>query len=289
MVSFLIYGILFYAKCYSLKRMSSWGPGFAKPRTNVNLSHYHHASVGSFQEEYFKLVRSVMYTLNLKEFLFVFDKVNSVSSSIGLFEYTLKKNSFIRFLPYYPSTGFNIGDRKDLVEPAIHKHVPDRPSFFKLFSMMFDLQDRIKQSIQKVYDRTEVPLFAEKRIGVCLSDKDDSMVFITKLRSYASNTSKSFNVFVSSSKEQYQAFKQACPSDWIVYSMWDALPPLIKTEEQKMDVFYALLGSIYSLEHCDILLGTHHDTMFRFLYCKEEKFRNPSKGVVIDGSSFSYF
>jgi hypothetical protein len=269
--------------------MSSWGPGFVKSRANVNLSHYHYVSFGSFQEEYFKLVRSVMYTLNLKEFLFVFDKVNSVSSSIGLFEYTLKKNSFIRFLPYYPSTGFNIGDRKDLVEPAIHKNVPDRPSFFQVFSTMFSLQDKVKQSIQKIYDKTDISVFTEKRIGVCISDGDDVMISIAKLQTYLSNSTKLLNIFVSSSKEQYQAFKQACPSDWIVYSMWDALPSIIKTEEQKMDVFYALLGSIKHLVDCYILLGSHRNTMFRFLYCKEEKFRNPMNGVVLDGSSFSYF
>jgi hypothetical protein len=269
--------------------MSSWGPGFVQQRGHINLSHYHQVGFGSFAEEYFKLIRSVMYTQSLKEFLFVFDKMNSASTSIGLFEYTLKKNNYIRFIPYYPSSGFSIADRKDLLEPSIHKHIPDRPSFFSLFASIFNLQDKIKDSIHKLYDTKEVPMFAEKRLGVCLRDGDSFDEIKAKIQPFLNQTKQSVNLFVSAGRDQYRSFKQSCPSDWIIYSMWDTLPDTIVTGEQKMDVFYASLGMIVNLQHCDLLIGSFHDPVFRFLYCFEKKFRESSKRVVVDSSSFSYF
>jgi hypothetical protein len=269
--------------------MSSWGPGFVQKKGHLNLSHYHHVGFESFAAEYFKLIRSVMYTQDLNEFLFVFDKVNSVSPSLGLFENTLKKNNYIRFLPYYPSSGFNVADRKDLVEPSIHKVVHDRPSFFVLFKSIFQLQDKIKEAINKLYTKKEISILENNRIGVCLTPIIEFQRYIDQIQKKTSPPNKPLEIFVSSTKEQYQAFKLICPSYWTLVSMWDVLPETIVTEEQKVDVFTASLGSLIALGQCEYILGSLDDPTFRFLFCQDGKFRDSTQGIVLDGSSFSYF
>jgi hypothetical protein len=269
--------------------MSSWGTGFVQ-KGHMHLAHYHFVGFESFPAEYFKLIRSIVYTQNLNEFLFVFDKVNSVSVSIGLFEYTLKKNEFIRFLHYYPPSGFHIGDRKDLLEPALQKRsmIPNVPNFFSLFASIFKVQDKIKQAVLQLYEKKEVPIDSGMRLGLCLHQGIDFKKYFEKLKQIPMQE-YSFNLFLSGTREQCDSFKSQCPSKWIVYSMWDTLPSNIVTEEQKIDMYHASFGSLLCLDNCESIIGSFHDPVFRFLYCKEGKFRDPKRGIVLDSSSFSYF
>jgi hypothetical protein len=270
--------------------MSSWGPGFVQKKGPMHLAYYHFVGFESFAAEYFKLIRSVIYTQNINEFLFVFDKVNSVSVSIGLFEYTLKKNDMIRFLLYYPTSGFHIGDRKDLLEPALQKRsiIPNVPNFFSIFVNLFKLQDKIRQAILQLYEKKEIPISSTERLGLCLHESVDFKKYFEKLK-HIPMQEPSFNLFLSGTRDQCESFKSQCPSKWIIYSMWDTLPSNIVTEEQKMDVYHASLGSLICLENCESILGSFHDPVFRFLYCKEGKFRDPKRGIVLDSSSFSFF
>ena len=270
--------------------MSSWGPGFAQAKGHRNLSHYHHVGFECFATEYFKLIRSLMYTQNLNEFLFVYDKINSVSVSIGLFDHTLKKNEFIRFLPYFPTSGFNIADRNDLLQDAFQRRalIPNVPTFFTLFRTVFSLQSTIKDHITSLYLKNEIPIYLEERIGVCLQEGLDFSLYLTKLKSYLSEHNR-LTLFLVGPRSLCEEFKSQIPTEWTVQSMWDTVPSNIVTEEQKMDVFHASLGVFVCLEHSKLVVGSFRHPVFRFMYCKESRFRDPSQGVVVDDSSFSFF
>lgn len=272
--------------------MSSWGPGFVQKRGHMILPYYHFVGIGDFADEFFKLVRSIFYAHQTNEFLFVFDKINSISTNIGLFESTLKKNSFSRYLSYYPTQGFNLAERRDILEPVLQQGPrPDKKNFFPLFSTVFDLTDKIKQQIHTVYERYEISLFDGERIGVCLMEEmTDFSNLVPKLASFAPRHGDPVSMFVStSSRDQYNSFRSQCPTNWKVVSMWDTIPPLIQTEEQKLDTLASFLGSLVALGDCSHLVGSFRQPSFRFVYSKEAKFRIPSNLTVLDGSSFSYF
>lgn len=272
--------------------MSSWGPGYVQKRGHMLLPYHHFVGMSDYANEFFKLILSVFYAHQSNEFLFLFDKVNSVSTNIGLFEFTLKKNNYIRFLSYYPSQGFNIAERRDLLEPVIQRgHGIDKQSFFALFSQVFTLQDKIKQHIINLYNRYDVSLFDADKVGLCLQENATNFSHeIAKVAQFASRPGDSVSVFLStSSRDQYKVFQSQCPTNWKCTSMWDTIPPVIQTEEQKIDALASFLGSLVALENCRHLIGSFHHPSFRFLYCKDAKYRTPSNITVLDGSSFSHF
>jgi hypothetical protein len=272
--------------------MSSWGPGFVQKKGHMILPYYHFVGFGDYAHEFFKLVRSTYYAYNTNEFLFLFDKANSVSPTFPLFELTLKKNNYIRFLTYFPSQGFNISERKDLINPILQRAPqPDKISFFSLFASMFVLQDSMKEQIYKVYQRINISPTENFQVGLCLLEKQtDFSSIVAKLLRFAARPVDPISVFVScSTREQYMKFREECPSQWSVVSMWEIIPPTIVTEEQKLESLYSYLGSMILFTNCSHLMGSFNHSMFRFIYCKEARFRTPSNITVLDGSSFSYF
>lgn len=274
------------------KRMSSWGPGFVQKKGHMILPYYHFVGFGDYADEFFKFVRSLFYAYQSNEFMFVFDKVNSASTTIGLFEYTLKRNNVSRYLSYYPTQGFNIGERRDILETMFQRgYHPDKLNFFSFFTSIFELQDKIKEQIMSLYGRAEISLFETDRIGVCLdAGESDFSSLIEKLSTFAARPGDPLSVFVSSfSKDQATQFRNQCPTNWKVVSHWDTLPPVIQTEEQKLEILVAFLGALVGLSYCSHLIGKFQHPVFRFLYCKEAKFRTPSNTTVLDSSSFSYF
>ena len=272
--------------------MSSWGPGYVQKKGHMILPYHHFVGFGDYAEEFFKLVRSMYYAHHSNEFLFIFDKANSISPAIGLFESTLKRNAFSRYLPYYPSQGFNLSDRRDLLEPILQRSpFPDKHSFFSLFSSVFDLQDRIKNQIMQLYNRKEISPFDGERIGVCLQGgQSEFSSLIERLGQFAKRPGDPVSLFVScQSRDQYILFREQCPSNWIIVSMWETIPPSILTEEQRMDALYSFFGSLVALSYCSHLLGSFRNSAFTFVYCNEPRFRAHSTFIVLDGSSFSYF
>lgn len=272
--------------------MSSWGPGFIQKRGHMILPYYHFVGFGDYAIEFFKLVRSMYYSYLANEFLFVFDKVNSISPTFPLFELTLKKNNSSRYLSYYPSQGFNICDRRDLLEPLLKQPTKiDKVSFFSFFSMVFDLQTQVKEKIVRIYERKKLTLTEQFNVGVCLIEGQQTYdAILERIKKLANRPIDPVSVFVNSaSRDEYIKFREQCPSNWTISSMWETIPPIIVTEEQKIDTLYAFLGSLILLSHCPHIIGSFKNSSFLFLYCKEERFRIPSNVTIVDGSSFSYF
>ena len=272
--------------------MSSWGPGFVQKKGHMILPYYHYVGFDNYASEFVKLVRSIYYAYHASEFLFIFDKANSANAGFALFESTLKRNNFARFLPYYPSQGFNLSDRRDLLEPILKqgpKH--DKMNFFSLFSSVFQLQDGTKDKIIKIYARKGLSPLDYFEVGVCLLEgQTEFSSLIQKLTTFAKRPIDPLSVFVSSSsREQYRAFHEQCPSQWTVSSMWEMTAPIIVTEEQTLDILFAFIGSLILLSQCSHLVGSFKNSTFLFMYCKEDKFRIPSNLTILDNSSFSYF
>ncbi len=291
MVTHLNLGKNISQKCYCLETMSSWGPGFSIKKGHSTLSHYHHVGFDVYAKEYFKMVRSVIYTHRMREFLFVFDKVNVYSSYLSLFEQTLKKNNYVKYLPYYPSQGFSIADRKDIVEPTFYKQQPpDQLDFFGLFRSIFDLQDKIKSRIYDLYNEKELP-FLEITYSICLlPDEQDFSKLIERAKQFSLPPSGLKTACIHcSSRDQYLKFREVCPSDWTVMSMWDAAPFPVVTEEQKLDSLYCYLGSLVSIQQSKYLIGSFQSPSFTFGYCIDPKFRVPENHAIVDGSKFSHF
>jgi hypothetical protein len=285
-------GNFIFRKCHFQKEMSSWGPGFVQKRGHAILPYYHFVGFGDYASEFFKLVRSIYYAYSSNEFLFIFDKANSASSSFALFESTLKRNSYARYLPYYPSQGFNINERRDLLEPILQQGArPDKMNFFSLFSSVFELQDGIKEKIINVYARKAISPFNYFDVGVCLPEgQTEFSSLIEKLTKFPARPIDPLSIFVScSTREQYMAFCKQSPSQWTLMSMWEIIPPILVTEEQHLEVLFAFLGSLISLSQCPHLIGSFKHSVFLFMYCKESKFRIPSNITLLDTSSFSYF
>ena len=285
-------GKMFSQKCHFQKEMSSWGGGFVQKKGHMILPYYHSVAFGNYADEFFKLIRSIYYAQQTNEFLFVFDKLNSITHTIGLFEFTLKKNNYVRFLPYFPSQGFDISNRKDILEQAFQKPPsPEKLLFFPLFASVFDLQNKIKEQITKVYARKEISLFDGNRLGICLHNgQTDFQSLLNKISPFAKRPIDPVSLFVSSSsREQYKEFREKCPPHWLLVSMWETIPPTLLTEEQQLETLYSFLGAVVCLSDSVHLFGSFQDPVFRFMYCKEAKFRTPSNRTVMDGSSFSYF
>lgn len=272
--------------------MSSWGPGFVQKKGHMILPYHHFVGFGDYASEFFKLVRSMYYSYIANEFLFVFDKANSISPAFALFELTLKKNTHCRFLPYYPSQGFNISERRDLLEPIL-KQGPraDRIHFFGLFSSVFELQDQIKEKIQRIFQRKDLSPVQYFDVGLCLPpDQQEFTSIIEKLTKFAPRPVDPISVFVcSSTRDQYINFRSQCPTNWNICSMWELIVPVIVTEEQQLEALYAFIGSLIVLTQSPRLVGSFKNSSFVFMYCKEAKFRVPSNLTIVDGSSFSYF
>jgi hypothetical protein len=272
--------------------MSSWGPGFVQKKGHMILPYYHFVGFGDYADEFFKLVRSIFYAYNANEFLFIFDKVNAVSGTFSLFESTLKKNNYSRFLSYYPSQGFNVCERRDLLEPILQRQPPhDTLSFFQVFTSIFDLQDKIKEQIHKLYGKKNLSPLDPYQVGVCLVDGQTEFASLLEtITRFATRPIDPLSLFVScSSREQYLNFRSQCPPQWTLVSMWELLPPIIVTEEQKLDVLYAYLGSLITLSNTPHLIGSFKSSTYRFLYCKESRFRDKTYSTRFDGSSFSFF
>jgi hypothetical protein len=285
-------GKFLFRKCHFQKEMSSWGPGFIQKKGHMILPYYHFVGFGDYADEFFKMVRSAYYSYQAKEFLFVFDKVNSVSGSFCLFESTLKRNTYSRFLPYYPSTGFNLGERHDLLNPVLQRlPIIDTLSFFQVFSAMFQLQDSMKPKIIQLYQRKDHSPVDQFQVGLCLLNGETNFTpILEKITRFAERPIDPLTVFVScSSRDQYNQFRDQCPSQWKLLSMWDVLAPTIVTEEQKLETLYASIGSLIFLSNVVHLVGSFKHSAFRFVYCKEQRFRTPSNLTILDGSSFSYF
>lgn len=272
--------------------MSSWGPGFVQKKGHMILPYYHFVGFDNYASEFVKLIRSIYYAYNSNEFLFIFDKANSASAGFALFESTLKRNNFSRFLPYYPSQGFNLSERRDLLEPVLQQGPRvDKMNFFSLFSSVFQLQDGIKNKIINIYARKNLSPTEYFEVGVCLVEgQTDFSSLIEKVTTFAKRPIDPLSVFVSSSsREQYRAFYEQCPSQWNVSSMWEMIAPIIVTEEQTLEILFAFIGSLILLSQSSHLVGSFKNSTFLFLYCKEAKFRIPSNLTILDGSSFSYF
>lgn len=269
--------------------MSSWGPGFVQKKGVSTLAFYHQVGFECYASEYFKMIRSVLYAQQTLDFLFIFDKVNSYSSFVSLFEHTLKKNNYIRYLQYFPSQGFNLNDRGDLVNPVVQQGPKiGQPNFFQLFEMNFQLQDSIREKINNIYSKYDIPYNATT-LSICLlrDQQDFSPIFetIQKL-----NIKGEINVFIHSQRrEDAERFSELCPSSWHVDSMWKTVPHAIVTEEQRKDELYSFLGSLQSIKTSRYLVGSHQNPSYRFAYCVNSHFRNANYGVTYDASSFSYF
>lgn len=274
-----------------VEAMTSWGPGFVQKKGHSNLAYYHQVGFESFAAEYFKMIRSIMYSQDSLEFLFVFDKVNSYSSYISLFENTLKKNNYIRYLPYYPSQGYNVADRIDLLKPIIDRGPRvDKPDFFKLFVSCFQLQQFIYEKINEMYAKSEIPL-TDILVSICLlPDQNDFTSIFDCIQRFSIGSTEPFTVFVHSQRrEDAERFIEQCPSSWIVYTMWKTIPKTILTEEQKKNELYSYLGSLLAIVYSRYLVGSHHSPTFRFGYAIKPDFRNQTNALVFDRSSFSIF
>jgi hypothetical protein len=272
--------------------MSSWGPGFVQKRGHMILPYHHFVGFGDYADEFFKLVRSTYYAYSANEFLFVFDKANSIQASYSLFESTLKRATYIRYLSYYPSQGFNLCERADLVNPILQRGPQhEKLSFFSLCSTLFVFQDSIKGHIYTVYQRKNLGFVEPYDVGLCLVEgQSEFSSIVERITRFAKRPIDPLSVFVSTkSREQYIQFRDACPKQWTVVSMWETIPAILVTEEQKLDSLYSYLGSIILLSQCTHLMGSFNHSIFRLLYSNEPRFRTPSSITVLDGSSFSYF
>jgi hypothetical protein len=270
--------------------MSSWGPGFSQ-RKGVNLLPYYHLSgMGDYAHEFLELVKSVKYAQNTNDFLFVFDVLNGVSHEFLLFQNTIKKNQFIRFLPYYPSSGFQLNGRQDLLEPVVHIRFPDRPDIYQLAQLMFDFQDRVFEGAYTQLAELDVP-GGPYSVGVLLHspEYDDKILDIVR-ETLASDPPKDPMIFVQSpSYERYQEFLAKCPSSWTVHSVWKK-PHRFDTLEHKVKSLHLKLIEIKFLRECAILVGSMDQSITRLLYCLRRDMR---EGVTpfrsIDGKAFTFF
>lgn len=281
-----------FLKCHFYEEMSSWGPGFVQKKGHMILPYHHFVGFGDYADEFFKLVRSTYYAYSANEFLFVFDKANSIKAGYSLFESTLKRASYLRYLSYYPSQGFNLCERADLVNPILQRGPrPEKLSFFSLCSILFVFQDSIKTQIHKVYQQKNLNVVETYDIGLCLlPGQTEFSPILERILQFAKRPIDPLSVFVSTnSREQYLQFRGSCPKQWTVVSIWETIPEILVTEEQKLDSLYSYLGSIIVLTNCTHLMGSFNHSIFRLLYCKEPRFRTPSAITVLDGSSFSYF
>lgn len=272
--------------------MSSWGPGFAQKKGHMILPYHHFVGFDDYADEFFKLVRSTFYAYSTNEFLFVFDKANSIQSSFSLFESTLKRSPHLRYLSYYPSQGFNLRDRSDLLRPILERGPQNNKlSFFALCTTLFALQDSVRDSINKVYSRKGQNIYEQCDVGLCLLDNStDLQSLVEKIRRFAKRPIDPLSVFVATrTRDSYLQFRNLCPSNWTVYSQWETIPPILTTEEQKLDILYSYLGSVHALSTCTHLVGSFHHPIFKLLYCLESRFRAVNGITVLDGSSFSYF
>lgn len=271
--------------------MTSWGPGFVQKKGHSNLAYYHQVGFESYATEYFKMIRSILYAQDTLDFLFIFDKVNSYSSFISLFEQTLKKNAYIRHLPYYPSQGYNIADRTDLLQPIFQRgEKPNQPNFFKVFSSTFQLQDVVVEKIHNIFLSSEIP-FTNILLGVCiLPNQEDFTSVFNAIRRLHIPPHEPMNIWVDSkSRDDAQRFFDVCPSSWNVYSMWKTIPNPVITEEQKRNELYSSIGSLKALSHSKYLVGSHQVPSFRFVYCLDTRFHSPSYCIAYDSTSFSFF
>ncbi len=269
--------------------MTSWGPGFAKPKGIQNLSYYHQSGFQSYAQEFFDLCVSVTYAQDTKNFLFVFDMINSVGAEFLLFQHTLKKNPFIRYLPYYPTTGYNIKDRTDLTHPiALRGAIPDKDDLFKIAPQLFHLQEKIREKNNVFFQKHE--LHAQDYAAVvCVSPtQEDPQVYVQAMQ-FLPRTERSIYI-VCSSLEVFERFCREFPSCWQLFSIHMTRELHTQTQEQKINRMYLEIGELERMRSAPDLIGTFDDVRCRLAGLLEKRYREANSSFhSIDGKFFSIF
>ncbi len=269
--------------------MTSWGPGFPKAKGVQILPYYHMTGFASYAEEFFEICISAVYTQDTNNFLFVFDMINPIGSDFLLFQNTLKKNGFLRFLPYYPSSGFNIKDRKDLTKPiALRPPVADKDDIFKIAPKLFDLHERIREVNSKFFSKHELH-YSDYPVVVCVSPTDEHPSAYLQALHFLPR--EPLNIYViCSSLDVFEQFRKAFPSCWTLESIHMTKELHTHTQEQKIQRLFLEIGELQQLRSAPNVVGTYDDIRCRVLGLLDKRFRETNASFhSIDGKFFSIF
>lgn len=270
--------------------MSSWTTASSQRKGVQILPYYHQSGFASFAQEFFDLCISVTYAQDTRTFLFVFDMINSVSTEFLLFQNTLKKNMFVRYLSYFPSSGFNLKERPDLTHPiAERRPLPDKDHIFDLAPQLFQVQEKVHEITSKFFQRHELGQRDYSGI-VCISpDNEDPMPYLEKLQSLPRDSSVCLYI-VAPSLEVFQRFQKAFPSVWSLESIHTTGDLQTVTLEQKIRRFYLEVGEFQRLHTAQFVVGSYRDVRCRLLGLLQKRFREQFGDFrSIDGKFFSIF
>lgn len=269
--------------------MTSWGPGFPKPKGIQTLPYYHMTGFGSYAEEFFEICVSAIYAQDTNNFLFVFDMINSIGSDFLLFQNTLKKNSFLRFLPYYPTTGFNIKDRKDLTKPIVLRApLPDKDDIYRIAPKIFDLQDKIREKNNLFFERYELQQ-QEYAAVICVSPNREDPEPYLQAAQFLPREPLTLYV-VCSSLNTLERFQKVFPSCWKLESIHQTKELHTQTQEQKIQRLLLEIGELQRLRFAPHVIGTFDDIRCRVIGLLEKRFRETGLSFhAIDGKFFSLF
>lgn len=270
--------------------MSSWTSGVSLKKGVHSLPYYHQCGFSDFASEFFDLCISVTYAQDTKNFLFVLDIMNSVSSEFLYFQNTLKKNMLLRYLPYFPSTGFNLKDRKDLTRPiALQGPVVDKQSVFDLAPLLFTIQDKVRERANQFFERHELGKKEYKAI-VCVSPTClDPIPYLHQLSSVERNDTVALYI-VAPSLDIVERFRKAFPPMWTLESIHTTHDLHTSTLEQKINRHYLEVAEFQRLYDAPIVIGSYQDIRCRLLGILSKRFREQFRDFrSIDGKFFSIF
>ena len=269
--------------------MTSWGVGYPKPKGIQSLPYYHMTGFGSYAEEFFELCISTVYAQDTNSFLFVFDMINPIGSDFFLFQNTLKKNSLIRYLTYYPTSGYNIKDRKDLTKSiALRGPIPDKDDIFRISMKLFELQDRIREKTSQFFAKHELHS-TEYAAIVCVSPSmEDPHVYLQALTFLPR---QELNLYiVCSSLDTFERFRTAFPSCWTLESIHITKEIHTQTQEQKIQRLMLEIEELQMLRQAQHVVGSFIDFRCRVVGLVERRFREGNEFFhSIDGKNFSLF
>lgn len=277
-------------KVENWRRMASWERVFSK-RTGVQvLPYYHMSGCDGYAKEFFDLCLSVLYAQKTNDFVFVFDMINPVSAEFSYFQTTLKKNNFIRHLPYFPSSGFQLRGRQDLIQPILDDGKrPDKIFIYEIAKSLFQFQDKVREKYIEFFTRFEVPGDGSYSVGVCISSVPDIQNCLNKLGDIPRD--KTVSVYLQCpSRDLFEQCKQAFPRQWTVSSIQMTGELHTQTTEQKTTRLYAELGELMILLNCPILVGSFENPICRLMGLLSQKFREDRTAFrSIDGKPFRFF
>lgn len=271
--------------------MASWERVSAK-RTGVQiLPYYHMSGMDGFAKEFMDLCLSTLYAQKTNDFLWVFDVINPITTEICYFQKVLKKNNLIRFLPYFPSSGFQIRGRQDLIQPIVERgKLPDKIFIYDIARSLFDIQDKVRETNIMFFEKHEIPREGVYQAGILLHPScTDFSVYLNKLGDIPRDNTV-FVYVACSNRETFEACKKAFPSQWNVISLHMTGELHTQTTEQKIKRYFLEIAELVVLRNCPILVGTFQDPVAMFMGLLENRFReNPTAFRSIDGKPFRIY